>query len=129
MVNEEELQHALLGLASHLGTDLGFDDHPLGHRHSAGRLWLGEPTPITGVGNLDKALTAGTGRVKQRMITEPWDNGANGLSRADNEGSLGYAHLLTVDGARHEFDRLIFAHAPAPSRTRRSASLKIELRS
>ena len=76
-----------------------------------------------------EALSAGTGRVKQRMITEPWDSGADGFGSANNEGPLGYAHLLTVDGARHEFDGLVFAHAPAPSRTRRSASLKIELRS
>ena len=129
VVNEEELQHALLGFASHLGADLSLDDHPLSDRHSAGGLWLGEPTTVTSVGDLDKALSTGTGRVKQRMITEPWDSGADGFGGANNEGPLGDTHLLTVDGARHEFDGLVFAHAPAPSRTRRSASLKIELRS
>ena len=129
VIDEKELQHPLLGLAGHLGADLGLDDHSLGHGHGTRRLRLGETTTISGVGNLDEALAAGTRRVEQRMVAEPGDGGADGLGCADNESSFGDAHLLTVDGAGDEFDGLVLAHAPAPSRTRRSASVKIELRS
>ena len=97
MVDEQQLEDSRLGLAGQFGGLRRLDDHALGHRHRAGRLWLGESTTVSGVGDLHQTLAAGSGRVQQRMVAEPGDDGAVLLGGSNDEGALRHAHRLAVD--------------------------------
>ena len=102
VVDEQELDHAVLGLLRHRRGDLGVDLHALGHRHGAGGLRLREPTAVAGVGDVNHALAAGADGVEQRVVAEARDRGADHLGGPDDQRALGNADLLAVDGQRDE---------------------------
>src|SRR5207249_7190099 len=92
MVDQEELEHALLVLVHLLGS--GFDDHALGHVDGTGRLQLGHLL------DLDQAHAAdGDGR-HLGMRAKDGDVDADLLGGVEDERPLGHGHRLTVDGER-----------------------------
>ncbi|MPN17414.1 hypothetical protein SDC9_164767 [bioreactor metagenome] len=72
VVDQQELQHALLVFGDLLVGGGGLDDHVRHHGQRTGRLRL-HRTPIASVGHLDQALPAGGDRIEQFVIAEPRD--------------------------------------------------------
>ena len=102
VVDQQQLQDALLGAFRHGRADLGAHHHALGNRHGAGGLGFGETAAVARVGDLDQALPAGPDGVEQRMVAEPGNGGADHLGGPDDEGSLRDADRDVVDGEGDE---------------------------
>ena len=110
VVDQQQLEVALLAGPGHLGGDLGLDHHAVGHRGGAGgqRLAL--------AGHLDQALAAGPQGGEQPVVAEPGDDRAQLLGGPDHQRARRDLQLLAVDGDLHG-GRLV-GHA-APSGRRR----------
>ena len=79
MVDEEELEHALLRLARRRRD--GGDLLPVGDRHEAGRLQGGTPRP----GHLDEAHPAHAHRLHPRVVAKARDVDPGALGGLDDE--------------------------------------------
>jgi hypothetical protein len=88
VVDQEHLHDALLRLVGNRRGQLGLDDHAGHDRRGAGRGRLGHAPAVAHVGDLDKALAAGAGRVEQWVITEAGDLDAYFLGGADDQSAL-----------------------------------------
>ena len=104
MVDEQQLEGALLALARQLRRHLGTDDHALGD----GRRARGERLLLAL--DLDEALAARAERVEQRMVAEPWHLDAHLFGGADDEGVLRDRDLGPVNCQSHGV-----SHAGAPA--------------
>ena len=103
VVEEQELEHALLGLAGGLG--LGEDLLALGHLDEARRLQARAP----GTGDLDKAHPAHAHRLHPRVIAKARDEDPGPLGSRDDELALLGPNGPPVDGdgdARRGFDEV-----------------------
>ena len=110
VVDEEELDHAPLGLAGHLGGVLRVDLHAGADGLGAGRDGLGAlgHDPVApGPGDFDQALPARGDGLEQRVVAEARDPHADPLGGADDERPGGNRHLLAVDREVDELDRLL----------------------
>src|SRR5918999_1700770 len=96
MVDEKELEDALLGLACFLAGVLGTNDHVLGDRSRAGRGELLLPL------DLDHALAASAERIEHGMVAEPWNLDPEGLRGSNDQGSGGDGYLPAVDRQRDQ---------------------------
>ncbi len=92
MVDEQELEHAVLGLLGDLG--LGVDSHPVGHRDHARRLQCRSSTGV----DLDDTHAAHAHRLHPRVVAEAGYVGAVALGRGDDELAWLGVDLLAVDG-------------------------------
>src|ERR1700736_553818 len=92
MVDQQELEHALLVLVDLLGG--GLDRHALSHVDGAGRLQLRHLL------DFDQAHAADGHRRHLRMRAEDWDVDADLLGGVEDQGALRYRHRLAVDGER-----------------------------
>ena len=110
VVDEEELDHAPLGLAGHLGGVLRVDLHAGADGLGAGRDGLGAlgHDPVApGPGDFDQALPARGDGLEQRVVAKARDPHADPLGGADDERPGGNRHLLAVDREVDELDRLL----------------------
>ena len=82
VVEEQELEHALLGLSGRLG--LGEDLLAVGHLDEAGRLQARAP----GTGDLDEAHAAHADRLHPRVVAKARDEDPGPLGRRDDELAL-----------------------------------------
>ena len=105
VVDQQQLEVALLAGPGHLGGELGLDHHAVGHRGGAGgqRLAL--------AGHLDQALAAGAQGGEQPVVAEAGDDRAQLLGGADHQRARGDLELGVVDGDLHG-GRLVGHGAP-----------------
>jgi hypothetical protein len=100
VVDEQELDHGLLGLPNAVGA--GVDDHSVAHGRRARGLKLRDPF------HLDHAHSAGADGVAElRLVAEHRDLDVTVLRRVDQHRPLGRRHLDSVD---HEGDLFALGH-------------------
>lgn len=99
VVDEQQLNDAVLGLLGDRRSVLGAHHHALGHRRRAG----GERLSLSF--HLDQTLPAGADRVKKGVLAEPRNLNAEHLRGSDDQGALRHRNLKAVNGERHQLRR------------------------